>query len=84
VPYIPTNIMSGTEAREFARDYSVNHPDEYVVLVNDFGACLMTARRLWAQAPSDSYTGTYFLNGSERPFTDAQRLADQRATPVLS
>lgn len=71
------------EGRAFAAALSVKHPGQYVTLFADFGIFATAAPRLHVNAPGDSIGETYWLNGTEKPFTSAQYGADQRATPAL-
>lgn len=79
-----TNITDATRAAAYGLSLSIQHPDKYVTVVNDFGACYFITDRLATQAPSDSPSPVYWLNGKARPFTNAQKIADQNATPALS
>ena len=73
------------DARAFAMALSVKLPGHYVTLVAVFGLFATTyPARLHVHAPGDSVGGSYWLNGHERRFTDAQRGAHERATPTLS
>ena len=72
------------EAREIAMQTSIEQPGIYVTLSAAFGIYLDTAKRLHVFAPSDSIAGGYWLNGKFKPFTNAQKSADERATPMLS
>ena len=77
------------DARIAALDYSRRHPRAYVTIGSCFGWIVESHKRLNVHAPSDAkhwsgQTGTYWLNGKEKPFTTAQRVADQNATPTMS
>lgn len=72
------------EARAFAARLSLERPGMYVTLYACFGIFAKAEKRLHTFAPSDSIGDSYWLNGKEKPFTSAQRIADQNATPTLS
>lgn len=65
------------EAREAARVASLD--GSYVILFNCFGLEVVAKKRLDTQAPCDSFTKTYWLNGKEKSFTNAQKVANDRA-----
>jgi len=71
-------------AKQFARKYSEDNPGQYVTLFANFGIYISVSKRLGTFAPSDSIGGVYWFNGREKPFTSAQQVADQNATPTLS
>tara|TARA_R110002110_G_scaffold166022_4_gene366499 strand:+ start:88 stop:336 length:249 start_codon:yes stop_codon:yes gene_type:complete len=71
-------------ARRYAQTFSRENRGVYVTLQACFGLMVTTSPRLHVFAPSDSYTNSYWLNGTEKPFTNAQRVADQHATPLMS
>tara|TARA_S200002703_G_scaffold73110_1_gene63127 strand:+ start:59 stop:337 length:279 start_codon:yes stop_codon:yes gene_type:complete len=72
------------EAREAARQASIDNPGCYVHLFTAFGLGISIEKRLHVNAPGDAYGNTYWLNGNEKPFTEAQVIADQNATPALA
>ncbi len=77
------------DARAYAAAYSQQHPRAYVTIESCFGWLVVSRKRLHRFAPSDAThfsgkTGTYWLNGHEKPFTSAQRISDQNATPAMS
>ena len=51
----------------------------YVTLFNCFGLELTVSKRLPQQAAGDSFTKTYWYNGKEVSFTNAQKVANDRA-----
>ena len=66
------------EARAFALAYSQNNPRRYVSIAECFGWIVVSHTRLNVHSPSDGTnwsgrTGTYWRNGTEKPFTNAQR-----------
>tara|TARA_R100000656_G_C3948885_1_gene128051 strand:+ start:67 stop:312 length:246 start_codon:yes stop_codon:yes gene_type:complete len=71
------------EARAFAKKLSEANPNHYVVLCACFGIFAEINKRLNVFAPSDSLFGVYWLNGKERSFSEAKKIADQNATPSL-
>ena len=72
------------DARRYALNFSRKNTTLYVTLHACFGLMVETSKRLNVFSPSDSYTKTYWLNGKEKSFTNAQRIADQNATPTMS
>tara|TARA_R110002110_G_scaffold412375_1_gene638288 strand:- start:356 stop:517 length:162 start_codon:yes stop_codon:yes gene_type:complete len=48
-----------------------------------FGLGITVSKRLHVNAPGDAYGKTYWLNGKEKSFTEAQIIADQLAQPQL-
>ena len=70
------------EAHAFAQALSLESSN-YVTLSTCFGIFATTSKRLHVHAPSDSIGNSYWLKGIEHSFTDAQRGADERATPDL-
>lgn len=75
-------------ARAAALKLSKAHPESYVTIAADFSWVVMRSKRLSVFAPSDcsdvfGRTGTYWKNGVEKPFTKAQRIADDLATPAI-
>lgn len=77
-----------TEARDAALRLSRQNPAKYYAIASCFGWIVIESTRLSVFAPSDysepfGRTGTYWKNGLEKPFTEAQRSADDRATPVM-
>jgi hypothetical protein len=79
---IPVPANTPAEARAYARHLSTENPGKYVTLFTCFGIFATVADRLHVFAPTDSYGTSYWLNGKEKTFTSAQRLADQMATPT--
>lgn len=72
------------EARATALKLSRANPGMYVTIFSCFGAYCSIHKRLHVNAPTDSWGNSYWLNGKEKPFTEAQRIADQLATPTMS
>lgn len=72
------------DARRYAQTFSHAHHGVYVTLHACFGVLVTTSKRLNVHAPSDSCTTSYWLNGTEKAFTNAQQVADQNATPTMS
>jgi len=72
------------EARAEILKKSKAEPSRYFSLRACFGLRIVRQKRLHVFTPSDSYGNTYWLNGREKPFTKAQRIADQNATPSMS
>ena len=70
-------------AKQFAMQLSKNNPNKYIMLVACFGIFAVVHNRLNVFAPSDSCCKSYWLNGKEKKFTTAQKVADQNATPNL-
>lgn len=80
-------ILAGTnaaEARATALKLSRANPGMYVTIFSCFGAYCQMDKRLHVNAPTDSWGNSYWLNGVEKPFTPAQRIADQLVTPTMS
>jgi len=71
-------------AREEARKHSEGNGGAYVLVTACFGLFMEDRKRLGVHAPSDSVFGWYAHKGRVKSFTDAQQIADQNATPVLS
>lgn len=72
-----------TEAKQFAKEFSLKNKGHYVTLYSCFGLFLNHSKRLNVFAPSDSLFGVYWLNGIEKPFTTKQKIADEKSTPTL-
>ncbi len=72
------------DACETAQKLSLEHAGKYVTLFTCFGIFAFISKSLDVQAPSDSLGGYYWLNGKRKPFTKAQKIADDLATPMLS
>ena len=75
------------EARTAIRKLSNAHPKQYFIIVNEFGWLIDSKKRLHVFDPTSQglgASGTYWLNGKEKSFTTAQRIADQNATPLMS
>jgi len=72
------------EARAFAKATSAADPGTYYTYHACFGLYLAGARRLDVFAPTDTpyQLRYYYLSGREKPFSEAQVVADQLATPV--
>ena len=65
---------------EMAREASRANPGKYITVVrHGFGIKVHADARLDREAPSRRLLSFYVLNGKRRPFTDAQRIADQNA-----
>ena len=82
-------FTSLNDARAEALRISIAHPTLYVTIGSCFGWIVSTSKRLNVFAPSDyadpfGRTGTYWLKGVEKRFTEKQRIADQNATPMMS
>lgn len=75
---------NATEARATALKLSRANPGMYVTIFSCFGAYCHMGKSLHVNAPTDSWGKSYWLNGVEKPFTSAQRLADDLATPTMS
>ncbi len=71
------------QARKFAADLSKKSPGQYVTLSACFGIVATVSKRLHVHSPTDSVGDSYWLNGKECKYTDAQVGADYRATPDL-
>lgn len=73
------------DARIEMKRISKQHPGKYCVPCACFGIFLHVLGKLHVNAPSDTPIGLkfYYLNGVEKPFTEAQRIACQQATPAL-
>lgn len=72
------------EARAFAKLLSIKNPGKYITLYACFGIYAAIHDRLHIHGPSDSIVNHYWLNGLVKPYTKAQRIADQNATPTMS
>jgi hypothetical protein len=80
------DVNTIAEAKAEAAKYSLAHPDVYVRVGNCFGACLLTEKRLHVFAPTDYSLldiNGYWKRGKFKPFTAAQKQADQDATPTM-
>ena len=71
-------------ARLEALRLSKANPQNYYTFFACFGVFIDCQKRLHIFAPSDSCYPYYFKNGQEKPFTEAQRIADQNATPLMA
>ena len=71
-------------AKQFALQLSKDNPNKYIALIACFGIFAVMYNRLNVFSPSDSCCESYWLNGKEKQFTAAQKIADQNATPTLS
>jgi len=79
-------VNSIDEAKIAAAKYSAAHPDLYVRVGSCFGAYLVVEKRLHIFAPTDYSLldiNGYWKRGKFKPFTAAQRQADQDATPTF-
>jgi hypothetical protein len=75
------------EAKQTAAKYSKAHPDLYVRVSSCFGLFLITEKRLHIFAPTDYSLldiNGYWKRGKFKPFTKAQKQADQDATPTMN
>ena len=74
------------EARQVALRLSRANPRLYYTFYSCFGIGISEAKHLHIFAPSDSPMGIdyYFKNGQQKQFTEAQRIADQNATPMMA
>lgn len=73
-----------TEAKQFAKEFSLENEGQYVTLFACFGLFLSHSKYLKVHAPSDSLFGVYWLNGIEKSFTTKQKIADEQSTPTLN
>ena len=87
---IPLQTTVLSEATAAAQQYSATHPALYVRLGSCFDLHLAAENRLHIFAPSscpwwlpDEWRG-YWKGGKFRPFTTAQAIADERATPTMA
>ena len=77
------NVNNHTEAIEAVTNISKKNPGKYVAYKAIFGETFVSIKsRLGVFAPSD-YDNGYAINGKFKPFTNAQRIADQNATPCM-
>jgi hypothetical protein len=81
---IELKATSEAAAKQEALRLSKAHPGKYLLVVNTFGLFCTLHDRLPPQAPSDTPFSWYVLNGKVRTFTEAQHVANQKATPALS
>ena len=73
------------DAKAAAAKYSKKNPRVYVTLSSLFGtAYIHEDKHLHVFAPSSSIGDVYWKAGKEKPFTSAQKIADQNATPHMS
>lgn len=73
------------DAKAAAAKYSKKNPGVYVTLSSLFGTAFIHAdKHLHIFAPTSTIGGIYWKAGKEKPFTDAQKIADQNATPNMS
>ena len=72
------------EARKEALRLSKASPKSYFTFYDCFGIFISEHKRLNVFAPTDSCHHSYFKDGKEKRFTEAQRIADQNATPLMS
>jgi hypothetical protein len=83
---IELQVSTIDEAKVAAAKYSLAHPNVYVRVGSCFGAYLVAEKRLHVFAPTDySLLGIngYWKRGKFKPFTAAQKQADQDATPTM-
>jgi hypothetical protein len=83
---IELTVNTINEAKDEATKYSEAHPNLYVRIGSCFGAFLIVEKRLHVFAPTDYSLldiNGYWKRGKFKPFTDAQRQADQDATPTV-
>ena len=59
------------------------NPNKYIYVTSCFGLFATVEKYLNIYAPNDSYFNWYVLNGKVKQFTNAQKIADQNATPML-
>ena len=71
------------QARTEAVALSIANKGMYVEVFACFGLFAALHKRLNVFAPSDSIFGWYALNGKVKAFTNAQKIADQNATPMM-
>ena len=55
----------------------------YATLCACFGVFVTTSKTLHIHAPADACTPFYYHKGVRKPFTDAQKIADQNSTPTM-
>ena len=72
-----------SEAVKDAIKLSKANPKLYYTLYDCFGIFIAEHKRLNIFAPTDSFYKAYFKGGKEKLFTEAQRIADQNATPFM-
>ena len=72
------------DARIEAIAISKENPGKYVIVALAFGAFACLSDRLNVFAPTDTPFNWYVLNGRLKTFTQAQVIADQNATPMMS
>jgi len=83
---IELQVATIDEAKVAAAKYSAAHPKVYVTVESCFGLYLGAEKRLHVFAPTDnSLLGIngYWKRGKFKPFTAAQKQADQDATPTM-
>ena len=78
------NYYTVSRARQEAIKLSKANPKLYYTLFDCFGVFIGESKRLHIFAPGDSFYPCYFKAGEEKPFTQAQIIADQNATPTMS
>ena len=79
-----TPATNEADCLDHAIKLSLDNPGMYVSVFVDFGcAGFNISRSLNVFAPSSSTYTWYVLNGKQRHFTEAQRIADQNATPMM-
>lgn len=70
-------------AKVEAVSISKEKPDKYVTVAAVFGLFAVVSDRLHINSPSDTCFSWYVLNGEVKRFTEAQKVADQNATPNM-
>ena len=78
--------IGGTEqeAKGNCIKLSKQHKGMYVYAVTAFGLYATIEKRLNVFAPSDSVFDWYVLNGKVKTFSEAQKISDWNATPLMS
>jgi|TARA_R110000744_G_scaffold7113_3_gene24387 hypothetical protein len=72
------------DAKAEAVKLSLSNPGLYVKISACFGLFADLHKRLNVFAPTDTPFNWYVLNGKIKTFTNAQVVADQIATPMMS
>ena len=81
---IALKAKNEAQAKEEAIALSIANKGMYVEVFACFGLFAGLLPRLSVYTPSGSIFGWYALNGKIKPFTNAQKIADQNATPTMS
>lgn len=71
------------EAKKNCIRLSKENKGKYVYAFASFGLYASISKTLNVHACSDSTFNWYVLNGKVKNFTEAQIIADQKATPIL-